>query len=168
MTLKRNLILLATFQMALGAIGFSQTPGDTTLTLDMQMRVRSEWREGYKVATDSEALGELVTVQRSRMALKGKWKSFDYKLGAQDVRTFGGPSGETQGTIGISEAWWSTEMTYGMRLKVGRQEIKFDNERIVGAVDCPTLGASSTACAGTDKKRTPRRETPQWPSLGTN
>ena len=114
MTLTRNLILLATFQMALGTIGFSQTPGDTTLTLDMQMRVRSEWRDGYKVAMDSETPGELVTVQRSRMALKGKWKSFDYKLGAQDIRTFGGPAGETQGTIGISEAWWSTEMTNGI------------------------------------------------------
>ena len=157
MNFKRNVFFLASVQLLLSAVGLSQNSSDTTLTLDMQMRVRSEWREGYKVATDSETLGDLVTVQRSRMALKGKWKSFDYKLGAQDVRTFGGPSGETQGTIGISEAWWSTEMTYGMRLKVGRQEIKFDNERIVGAVDWSNPGRFLDGVRWDRKKEDPSK-----------
>ena len=140
MNFKRNLFVLASVQLLLNAVGLSQNSSDTTLTLDMQMRVRSEWRDGYKVAMDSETLGELVTVQRSRMALKGKWKSFDYKLGAQDIRTFGGPTGQSQGTLGITEAWWSSELAYGLVLKVGRQEIKFDNERVVGAVDWSNPG----------------------------
>ena len=157
MNFKRNVFFLASVQLLLSAVGLSQNSSDTTLTLDMQMRVRSEWRDGYKVAMDSETLGELVTVQRSRMALKGKWKSFDYKLGAQDVRTFGGPTGETQGTIGISEAWWSTSMTNGMRLKVGRQEIKFDNERIVGAVDWSNPGRFLDGVRWDRKKEDPSK-----------
>ena len=137
----RCLFILATFQLAFTTTGLSQSPdGDTSLTLDIQLRVRSEWREGYKVATDTETKGDLLTVQRSRIGLTGKWKSFDYKLGAQDVRTFGNPSGATQGTVGVSEAWWAGNLTSGMRLKVGRQEIKFDNERIVGAVNWSNPG----------------------------
>ena len=115
---------------------------DTTLQLDMQLRIRSEWRDGYKLASANTILtrDNLVTVQRARLGLKGRWRSFDYKLGAQDIRTFGGPTGQSQGTLGITEAWWSTELAYGMVLKVGRQEIKFDNERVVGAVDWSNPG----------------------------
>ena len=115
---------------------------DTTLQLDMQLRVRSEWRDGYKLASANNILtrDNLVTVQRARLGLKGRWRSFDYKLAAQDIRTFGGPTGQSQGTLGITEAWWSSELAYGLVLKVGRQEIKFDNERVVGAVDWSNPG----------------------------
>lgn len=130
--------LLFSMAFLMPAMGVAQQ--DTTLNLDLQMRVRSEWRDGYKVATATETPRDVVTVQRSRIGLRGKWKSFDYKLSAQDIRTFGGPAGQTQGTIGISEAWWSSELVSGMVLKVGRQEIKFDNERIVGAVDWSNPG----------------------------
>lgn len=128
--------------LALLMPALAQSQQDTTLNLDVQMRVRSEWRDGYKLASANEILNleNLVTVQRARIGLKGRWRSFDYKLGAQDIRTFGGPTGQSQGTLGISEAWWSTELAYGMVLKVGRQEIKFDNERVVGAVDWSNPG----------------------------
>lgn len=128
--------------LALLMPALAQSQQDTTLNLDVQMRVRSEWRDGYKLASANETLNRenLVTVQRARIGLKGRWRSFDYKLGAQDIRTFGGPTGQSQGTLGISEAWWSTELAYGMVLKVGRQEIKFDNERVVGAVDWSNPG----------------------------
>ena len=113
---------------------------DTTLQLDVQIRARSEWRDGYKLAVAPDTEANLVTIQRSRLTLNGEWKQFDFRLGAQDIRTFGGPAGQTQGTIGVSEAWWAWNSKRGMRVTVGRQEIKFDDERVVGAVNWSNPG----------------------------
>ena len=44
---------------------------DTTLTLDVQIRARSEWRDGYKVAAAPGTEADLVTIQRSRLTLNG-------------------------------------------------------------------------------------------------
>ena len=44
---------------------------DTTLSLDVQIRARSEWRDGYKVATVPGTEANLVTIQRSRLTLNG-------------------------------------------------------------------------------------------------
>ena len=81
-----------------------------------------------------------MTIQRSRLTLNGDWNRFDFRFGAQDIRTFGGPAGQTQGTIGVSEAWWAWNSSGGMRVTVGRQEIKFDDERVVGAVNWSNPG----------------------------
>lgn len=113
---------------------------DTTLAVDLQIRARSEWRDGYKLAVAPGTEPNLLTVQRSRLTFHGSWNRFDYRFGAQDVRTFGGPSGQTQGTIGVSEAWWAWNATNGMRVTVGRQDIKFDDERVVGAVNWSNPG----------------------------
>lgn len=113
---------------------------DTTLAVDLQIRARSEWRDGYKLAVAPGTEPNLLTVQRSRLTFHGSLNRFDYRFGAQDVRTFGGPSGQTQGTIGVSEAWWAWNATNGMRVTVGRQEIKFDDERVVGAVNWSNPG----------------------------
>ena len=113
---------------------------DTTLSLDVQIRARSEWRDGYKLAVTPGTEANLVTIQRSRLTLNGEWNRFDFRFGAQDIRTFGGPTGQTQGTIGVSEAWWAWNAAGGMRVTVGRQEIKFDDERVVGAVNWSNPG----------------------------
>ena len=72
------------------------------------------------------------------------------------VPTTSGP----QGTLGITGG--GTELAYGMVLKVGRQEIKFDNERVVGAVG-PTEVASSMASDGTARR--PARPGPSTAAL---
>ena len=113
---------------------------DTTLILDLQIRARSEWRDGYKVAAASGTNASLVTIQRSRLTLNGGWNQFDFRFGAQDIRTFGGPAGQTQGTVGVSEAWWAWNARGGMQVRVGSQEIKFDDERVVGAVNWSNPG----------------------------
>ena len=126
------LLLLSTMSL------FAQQ--DSTLQLDVQIRARSEWRDGYKLAVAPDTDAELVTIQRSRLTLTGDWNQFDFRFGAQDIRTFGGPTGQTQGTIGVNEAWWAWNSKGGMRVTVGRQEIKFDDERVVGAVNWSNPG----------------------------
>lgn len=112
---------------------------DTTIALDLQMRVRSEWRDGYKLANDGESAVLLAPIQRSRMGISGNLSPLQFKLQFQSIRNFfGRPSGEDQGYPGdlsVSEAWVSVPLRNNIQLKVGRQHVAFDNERIVGAVD---------------------------------
>ena len=62
------LLLLSTMSL------FAQQ--DSTLQLDVQIRARSEWRDGYKLAVAPDTDAELVTIQRSRLTLTGDWNQF--------------------------------------------------------------------------------------------
>ncbi len=123
--------------------GSETTAQDLTADeVDLQVRPRLEWREGYRRLLQPLEQGSLFSQQRTRIAWRhgeGKW---EVKLGFQDVRVFGDPAGtgEQHGRVSASESWGAWKPNDKTRLTFGRQKIAFDNERIVGAVDWSQSG----------------------------
>ncbi len=114
--------------------------GDTTLTLNAELRVRSEWRDGYRLSSTSEAEGALTTVQRNRIGISGSWNRLSFKAEFQDVRNYGQPGGNTQGNAGAAEAWGAYRFSPSLSVKVGRQMVDFDGGRVIGAANWANPG----------------------------
>lgn len=121
-------------------LGTAQSPPDTSLVLEVQMRARSEWRDGYFLTALPGDPGVLSVFQRNRLGVSGGWGRVQFRLQLQDVRSYGQPAGNTQGNVGAAEAWCSLEPSQGTRIAVGRQKIDIDNGRIVGAADWANPG----------------------------
>ena len=119
---------------------FGQASNDSTLALDFQLRVRSEWRDGYRLAATDANSGNLTTVQRSRLGISGGWNKLEFKLQLQDVRSFGGPAGPTGNNIGAAAAWAAIPLTPKIKATFGRQFVDIDNGRIVGAANWANPG----------------------------
>lgn len=113
---------------------------DTTLLFEFQLRVRSEWRDGYQLASTSADQGSLSTFQRNRIGFSGGWGRMAFRVQFQDIRNYGQPGGNTQGNMGAAEAWGSLLLRDGIKAVVGRQKIDIDNGRVVGAANWANPG----------------------------
>ena len=103
----------------------------------LQVRPRSEWRDGYQRLRKPGESGNLFTQQRTRFTWQHSEAKWTVKLGFQDVRSFGDPAGRdaNYGDFAAAEAWGAWKPTEQSTFTFGRQIIAFDNERIVGAVN---------------------------------
>tara|TARA_B100000963_G_scaffold108683_1_gene94487 strand:+ start:697 stop:1893 length:1197 start_codon:yes stop_codon:yes gene_type:complete len=115
----------------------AQDAGFTENRVMLQVRPRSEWRDGYKRLRQPGEAGELLTMQRTRLTWYHETEKWEIRLGFQDVRTFGGMAGNAvgYGAFAAAESWGAWTPGENTRITAGRQRIAFDNERIVGAVD---------------------------------
>jgi hypothetical protein len=114
--------------------------GDTTLSVDFQIRTRSEWRDGYRLSTTADAAGTLRTVQRNRIGLSGAWDKLEFKVQLQDVRTFGSPSGQTSANAGAAAAWVAIPLTSKIKATFGRMFVDIDDGRVIGAANWANPG----------------------------
>lgn len=122
----------------LGQSDETPTTTDSTLTLEMQVRPRTEWRDGYRLVQGDEALGNLYTTQRTRLGLMGQIGAFSAKAGFQDVREW--HDGGLQGQIMLYESWVRWQRTEQTTITAGRQRISLDNQRIIGGLDWSQYG----------------------------
>lgn len=127
---KLFLIVLSTF--GIGAV-------QAQFTMDAEIRPRSESRIGTKDAlasADTLTEAKNFTSQRTRLNLNYKADKYTAKISLQDVRNWG--SGKTlnyqDNTFNIHEAWANIELYSDVSLKIGRQEVVYDDHRIFGSV----------------------------------
>jgi hypothetical protein len=126
---------------------FALPIGDLTLSLApyAQYRPRAEFI-GDRALT-SEAIATVVT-HRARLGLVARTGSIMHlRIEMQDVRAFGAelapPSeppdptvfGRVEGSIDMHQAYLALTFTPLVEVRIGRQEINVDNQRIVGALD---------------------------------
>jgi len=106
-------------------------------TLDGEIRPRVEFDHGYKTPQAKETMFSLATSQRTRLGFGYKSDLFDVGIQVQDVRFWGE---EKQLVVNdgahttIHQAWASIKFTELLSLKVGRQELVYDDSRILGNV----------------------------------
>jgi hypothetical protein len=100
-------------------------------TIKAQLRARGEWRRGYKTlpVEDSEAL--LMVGQRSRLIFHYKNEKLETKLAMQDARIWGESKWKTDNEdMGLYEGWAKYQFTEKFGIKVGRQQIVYDDGRL--------------------------------------
>jgi len=124
---------LFTFIIAL----FSITAMYAQFTLNGEIRPRTEFLHGYKAPTIQNTTATILTSQRTRLGFGYVADKFDVGIQIQDVRAWGS---ERQLVVNdgyhttIHQAWAKIKFNSVLALKVGRQELVYDDSRILGNV----------------------------------
>ncbi len=105
--------------------------------IDGQFRTRAQILHGYKKPVSEKTDAAIHIGQRSRLNLKYQNDKIKTLLSIQDVRIWGdenlvnatGVKGKSFNTIDIYEAWVEFKTGAMSRLRIGRQEMKYDDQR---------------------------------------
>ena len=120
------LILLISISIS----GFSQ------FELSGEFRPRTEYTHGLKTQALPDMEFGLFTSQRTRLNLNFKTEAFSSRISLQDIRVFGITKQlvEADGMTSIHEAWAEIGLCKNTSLRIGRQELVYDDARILGNV----------------------------------
>lgn len=106
-------------------------------TLNGEIRPRTELKHGYKMPQAKETMFSAVTSQRTRLGFGYKSDMYDVGIQIQDVRNWGSQSqlvANDGASTTVHQAWASVKFCETLALKVGRQELVYDDSRILGNV----------------------------------
>jgi hypothetical protein len=130
-TILKKGVAFATMTLALSTT-YSQ------LKISGEIRPRFEYKHGYKALADSAANNGASIDQRTRLNFDYKKDQIKFRVSLQDVRTWGNQSqlvGNEDFGISVHEAWGeATSKDKLHKLKFGRQELAYDDHRILGSV----------------------------------
>lgn len=108
------------------------------LDVNLQIRPRFEYRNGYKTLIPYGQEGTSQISQRSRLNFNYKQEDLTVKLTLQNTRTWGDvtPTATAdKNGIAVFEAWAQYDFTKKWSAKMGRQVLSYDNQRILGEQD---------------------------------
>ncbi|MEZ4793834.1 MAG: alginate export family protein [Gelidibacter sp.] len=118
------------------------------LSINMELKPRFEYRHGFKTLVPDSLKAATFVSQRSRLNINYKSTKLTALLSIQNVRVWGDvstlSSSDANGTA-IHQAWASFLLDSLFSLKIGRQEIVYDDSRIFGNVDWAQTGRSHDA-----------------------
>lgn len=127
------------FLIALSTMGI--VAAQAQFTMDAEIRPRSEYRLGTKDSLSvADTRATSFTSQRTRLNLNYKSDKYTAKVTLQDVRNWGTNNtlqkidNTFNSTSYIQEAWANIKLVKDVSLKLGRQEISYDDHRIFGNV----------------------------------
>ena len=131
---------------------FLYTKSTAQTTLNGELRTRPEFRYGYKQLPDSGSKAAFFISQRSRVTLDVKKEKYAMSLSIQDARVWGDEqkynSSGIQGdnaSIDLKEAWFSYNFNKEFNIKIGRQEFKYGDQRLLAARNWNQHGMSYDA-----------------------
>ena len=105
--------------------------------VDAEIRPRTEYRHGFKTLFPDNADAALFTSQRTRLNFSHSIEKLKFYVSIQDVRVWGDvPQLNSADNNGLSlhQAWGQFKLDTNWALKLGRQEIVYDDQRIFGSV----------------------------------
>ncbi len=115
-------------------------------TLSGEIRPRSEFRHGYKQLPTDDTLSAFHISQRTRLNFEYENDNIKSKISFQDVRLWGDEKFKTDNPgFGLKEAWLDYKMGESFSIKLGRQTLKYDNQRILAGSNWNQVGASHDA-----------------------
>ncbi|GAB4045733.1 alginate export family protein [Spirosoma litoris] len=116
-----------------------------------QLRTRTELRNGVGNLAPKDAPAAFFTSQRTRLTFGYKWERVQFQTSVQDIRVWGQDAATINNADGnrlmVHEAWAditlanSADTTIKFRpiqnlsLKIGRQEMVYDDSRLIGNLD---------------------------------
>ena len=125
--------------------GFAQSDetkgSDNEFTVSGQLRTRAEIREGYGAPhADGADPGAFIN-DRARLSFEYKRSNLSLGLSAQQVGVWGqDPQIASSGRMMMNEAWANLNFGEGFYMKLGRQSLIYDDERILGGLDWNVAG----------------------------
>ncbi|MDN5213981.1 alginate export family protein [Fulvivirgaceae bacterium BMA12] len=104
-------------------------------TVTGEIRPRAEFRNGFKTLNNESTDPAFFIEQRSRLYLDYKNEKFVFRLTFQDIRLWGeNPQifKADNALFNVHEAWGQYNFSEKSALRVGRQELDYDNARFLG------------------------------------
>ncbi|HEX2935223.1 MAG TPA: alginate export family protein [Bacteroidales bacterium] len=125
-------------------LSFSHALGQTTL--DAEFRPRTEFREGFRKPLADSLNAGFVTLQRTRLNADFKGKILNARLSLQDARIWGNSDNKTNASkVEIYEAWFEYLITSGLSIQMGRQALKYDDQRLFATPNWSNTGMAHDA-----------------------
>ena len=115
----------------------SYSPSFAQFNLDGQLVQRAEMRNGYNRLIQEDADPAVFIAQRARLQASYKLDNFNFYMSIQDVRTWGNTSQikASDNFLSVHEAWAEVGLGEFWKVKLGRQELNYDNFRFLGNLD---------------------------------
>lgn len=123
--------IIAILCIGLGMVSYAQQ-----LDISAELRPRYENKHGFGTLLETDADGSNFISQRTRLNFDFKQDNLIFKLSMQNVRVWGDVStlSSDDNATALHEAWGEALLGDGISLKLGRQEIVYDDQRIFGSV----------------------------------
>lgn len=139
--MRRSIIFLLMMAMVLPLLGQGQ------FSLDGQIRPRAEFRNGYREMPTEEAKPAGQVNQRTRLSLS---YTFDERVATrislQDLRIWGqNVTMSNNPTFSIYEAWVALMPGERFSITAGRQELRYDTQRLMAINDWALTGRTHDA-----------------------
>lgn len=110
-------------------------------TIDGEFRPRTEFRQGFRKPLADTLVPAFVTLQRTRFNADYKSKILNARVSLQDARIWGNSDNKVNSSkVEIYEAWFEYLMTSGLSLQMGRQPLKYDDQRLLAAPSWSNTG----------------------------
>lgn len=128
-----KVMLMVAFVISFTAVTYAQT-----VEVSGQFRPRYEMRNGFYTLIPEGTQAANFISQRTRLNFKFSNDIFKVGFAIQNIGVWGETGtlsrSSTNGTM-IHEAWGQVKLSKTVFLKVGRQQIAYDDQRILGAVN---------------------------------
>lgn len=115
-------------------------------SIDLELRPRTEYRHGYKTLPATDTKGAFFISQRSRLIVSHQSDKLSAKISFQDVRTWGEENQISDvPSIGLYEAWGQYNFSKKTSIRFGRQELAYDDVRLMSNLNWAQQGRSHDA-----------------------
>ncbi len=127
-------------------IAFSSQAQDNYFKIAGQYRARTEFRHGYKTLAADTSRAAFFVAQRARLSFEYKKENITAFTSIQDSRTWGDEEAQKDiPGLSVNELWLELNLKKGFSLKMGRQELVYDDQRLLGNVDWGNVTRSHDA-----------------------
>ncbi|NML56672.1 alginate export family protein [Chryseobacterium cheonjiense] len=121
-----------------------------SLKMNMDLRTRGELDNGVKTLIAKRKSPETTVASRARFGIDYYYQKLEVYVSVQDVRTWGETNSVAakNQNLTLHEAWAKYPFSEKFAVKLGRQTLAYDNERLMGALDWAMQGRSFDALKG--------------------
>ena len=135
--MKKYLLTLACAFLALSAMA----QDENQLTIDAQLRTRGEYNNGASVPRYQGQSSATFINERARVGVGYQRQNLELKVAVQHTGIWGQDGINTpDGSVAMNEAWAKLKFGNGGFVQVGRQQLSYDDERILGGLDWHVSG----------------------------
>ncbi|MEM9856905.1 MAG: alginate export family protein [Bacteroidota bacterium] len=122
-------------------------PSSAQLDITAQFRPRFEVRNGYTTLPEDNDQPAFIISQRTRLNINYTYdEHLSAYLSAQDIRIWGQSEPiEQDADLNIYQAWLRFEPTSNLAFKLGRQELAYDNYKLMAIADWRQQGRTHDA-----------------------
>ncbi len=119
------------------------------LTIDAELRPRTEYRNGFGNLISEDADAGFGISTRARLNTKYTTENYTVYLSLQDVMVWGENRQilpyDQNNSFAIFQAWAEIKLGEGFTTKIGRQILSYDDQRILGGLDWAQQGRNHDA-----------------------
>ncbi|TDQ25406.1 alginate export family protein [Tenacibaculum caenipelagi] len=128
---------MKTYKITTALLLFAITTTFAQFKIDAEIRPRAEYRHGFKTLFPDNTNPAMFVSQRTRLNTSYNIEKLNFYVSFQDVRVWGDvPQLNNTDNSGLSvhQAWGEIFLDSNFSVKLGRQEVIYDDSRIFGNV----------------------------------